>query len=586
MFLDVEARSHRVKGGHLQDWRLAVAIYRDAPKGRPAKEYTDFYDSPRELWQAVTDFVPAKGRVVLWCHNLGYDTRASQCLLTLPAMGWHLVGQNLAPGSTWLAWRRGDQSLLMVDSACVLPTTIARIGLMFGTGKLPLPSEDDPRAAWILRCERDCQIMRDAIVSYLERIEAMDLGNWQITGTAQSWAAFRHRHLTHEMLVHWDADARAAERRAMWTGRCEAYWHGRLRGVVVDEWDMTLAYPRIAATHDVPVRLVAAFATDSEFRRWMARPGYAVLAEVEVETDEPLAPTEHNGRIAWPVGRFRSVLWDPELRLLDGRGARTTVVRGWAYAAEPALASWAAWVVGELSADDTHSPPWWKLIMKHWARALIGRMAMSYRDWQHVATLGRPDVRRASYVDTETGETGEMIQVGRDLFLATEAVEGPESMPQVTGYVQSAGRAILTRLLLEAGERRVLYADTDSMLTTVEHHDFMAALAARHPEAGLRLKRSWRGVEIRGPRQIVTGPKVRVSGLPHRAQRIAPGKFAGEVWESLAGALATRRPTSVRITARVWTLRAVDARRVAGVDGWTRPLHVDRAESQGVPAVA
>lgn len=574
VFLDVEAHTDRGKTGHDQSWRVGVAIFRDAPKGKKPREHTQVVTSPDELWREVTAFTPARSRTVLWTHNLGYDVRVSRALTVLPRIGWQLTGQNLAPGSTWLAWRRGDQSLLMVDSACVFPMSIAQVGVMFGLGKLALPGYHAPMEAWVARCERDCRIMATAITAYLEKLEADDLGNWQMTGTAQSWAAFRHRHLTHEMLVHWDEDARAAERRAMWTGRCEAYWHGRLRGVRVDEWDMTLAYLRIAATHDVPTRLVAAFGSDGQFERWMRRPGYVVLAEVEVQTDVPLVPTEHASRIAWPVGSFRSTLWTPELRLLADRGVHMRIRQGWAYAAQPALAQWAEWIAGELHADDNQSPAWWKPIMKHWARAMIGRMAMSYREWEHVGTVRTLDVRRASYMDTETGETGEMIQVGHEIFVATRAVEGPQSMPQVTGYVQSACRATLTELLLAAPPRAVLYADTDSLLTSEEHYDAMAELAASHPHAGLRLKRSWEGVEIRGPRQLVTGRRVRISGIPRKAVRLPDGRFEGEVWESLAGALSARRATSVRITPRTWALRSVDARRLAGVDGWTEPHRV------------
>jgi len=585
IFLDTEARTERRRKGHEQSWRCGVATFRDAPKGKAHRESTVVYRSPEDLWRDVTEFVPRKGRVILWTHNLGYDVRTSRMLTILPALHWKLTAQNLTPGGTWLVWRRGDQSLTMVDSAAVFPTGIAELAKHFQTTKLPLPDDGASEDQWVRRCARDVQIMRDAIVSYLDRLESDDLGNWQMTGTGQAWAAFRHRHLTHDMLVHWDEDARAAERRAMWTGRCEAYWHGRVHHVRVDEWDMTLAYPRIARECAIPTALVSAFGTDTDLTRWLSRDGYAVLAEVEVSTDEPLVPMERDGRICWPVGTFRTTLWDPEIRLLAERGAVVRLVRGWAYRAEPALASWAEWIIGQLEAPDDQSPAWWKIIMKHWARALIGRMSMTYREWEHVASTGRPDVRRATYVDTDTGETGELIQVGREMFLATTVVEWAESMVHVTGWIQSQCRATLAVLLREAGERTVLYADTDSMLTTGEHYDTMAAIAARHPQAGLRLKRSWASVEIRGPRQLITGERVRVSGVSKRAQRLPDGTLQGEVWESLEAAITNRRATSVRITPRRWHLRAVDSRRTAGADGWTVPIRIGvSAEPAGLVA--
>jgi hypothetical protein len=561
---------------------VGVAIFHHHPKGGKRRESTQVYRDDREMWQAITDWIPARERAVLWTHNLGYDVRISRALSALPGLGWRLVGHNLTPGGTWLAWRRGDQSLVMVDSVSVFETTIAQLSKSFGGARPALPSDMDTMDRWISRCLRDVQILRDAVLAYLDRLESLDLGNWQMTGTGQSWAAFRHQHLTHDMLVHWDDDARAAERRAMWTGRCEAYWHGRVRGVRVDEWDMTLAYPRIALTHHVPVALASMFGPGVNLPAQLDRPGYAVLAEVDVTTTEPLVPCERDGRIAWPVGTFRTTLWSPELRLLVDRGQRVAVVKGWLYKAEPALASWARWIVAQLGAPDDVSPAWWKAIMKHWARALIGRWAMTYRDWEHIGQMPYPDIRRATYVDLETGQTGETVQVGRDLFLATETVEWPHSMPQITGYVMSACREILARLLLAAGPRAALYADTDSMLVPADHHDRMLAIARRFPAAGLRLKRSWKGVEIRGPRQIVTGPVVRVAGIPTKAQRLADGSLVGEVWESLAAAISHRRAATVRVTPRRWTLRATDTRRVEGEDGWTVPHTVAEMVTPGM----
>lgn len=583
IFLDCEARSDRTRTGHEQTWRCAVAIYRDAPKDRQVKEETRVYSGVRSLWNDVTAFIPRRGRAILWTHNLGYDIRISKALTTLVSLGWRVDAHNLTPQGTWIAWRRGDQSLTMVDSAAVFPVSVQQMAKWFMTTKLPLPAEDAPYDQWVARAARDCQILRDAVVSYLDRIEAMDLGNWQPTGTGQSWAAFRHKHLTHQMLVHWDADARAAERRAMWTGRCEAYWRGRLHHVRVDEWDMTLAYPRIALTHAVPVALSAAITTDAELRRYLAREGYVVLAEVDVSTSEPLVPTERDGRILWPVGRFRTTLWSPELQLLVERGAEFTLVRGWAYKAEPALASWAEWIIEQLSAPDVDSPAWWKAIVKHWARALIGRLAMVYRDWEHVHSAGRPDIRRALFYDADTGQRGESVQIGRDVFVATETVEWSQSMPAITGYIMSAVRAILARLLLAAGVRTALYADTDSLLVTGEHYDQLAEIAASHPVAGLRLKRSWESVEIRGPRQIITGQRVRISGVPVRAERLADGSLRGEVWQTLASAITDRAPSVVRIRNRHWHLRAVDHRRDTGPDGWTVPYSIDRPPESYAP---
>lgn len=570
IFLDTEARTDRTGGQHVQTWRCAVATYRHAPKKRRPRESTvDYRDLP-QLWADVTEFARAGSRTVLWAHNLSYDLRISEAFTRLAAQGWRVVAHNLASHGTWITWRRDTATLVMVDSASVFPTGLGQIAKSFMTTKTSLPSEQDSEDRWLARCRRDVEILRNAIVAYLDWIETEGLGNWQLTGAGQSWAAFRHRFLTHHMLVHDDADALAAERRAMWTGRCEAYWHGTVHHTRIDEWDLTSAYARIARSCDVPTRLVGPLPPKWTLERWLDEPGYAILAEVEVTVSVPVVPTLHDGRILWPTGTFVTTLWDPELRACLRAGARVSLRRAWLYRAESALSAWGDWILGKLESKDGSVPAWQLTVLKHWSRALIGRFGMTYSDWEEFGTLPYADCRQWTYHDRDTGQTSEMIQLGRTVWRDAGQAEWDQSMPMVTGWIMSRCRALLWYLLEHAPPRAVLYADTDSLLATAEHHAALTALAATAPDVGLRVKRSWTSVTILGPRQLVTGDRVRVAGIPVRAERMADGSLRGEVWESLGKSIKERRPHQVRVTPRRWKVRGKDRRRDPGPDGWTR----------------
>lgn len=360
----------------------------------------------------------------------------------------------------------------------------------------------------------------------------------------------------------------------MWTGRCEAYWHGTLHHTRIDEWDMQQAYPRIAERHDVPTTLLKPLLPGADVQALIVYGGYAVLAEVTVSTVEPLVPAERDGYILWPTGTFRTTLWDPELLLLYERGATVTVHRGWLYRAEPALAEWARWVLNRLDAPDAQVPAWQKAILRHWSTAVVGRAAMQHQEWEVLATTRRSGCRWSTMRDLQTGEACDLVHIGHTLWQSTGVVDWAHGCPQVTGWVMSMCRVILTRLWLEAGHRVALYADTDSLLVEGRHYDLMAALARRHPQWRVRLKRSWDRITIHGPRQIMTGEKVRVSGVPSKARRLPNGELVGEVWESLRGALRQGRPTRVKVTPRRWKLSGVERRRVVGADGWTEPVHI------------
>jgi hypothetical protein len=421
---------------------------------------------------------------------------------------------------------------------------------------------------------RRADIVRAAVRAYLGWIERERLGAWQLTGTGQGFAAFRARFYRYPLLVHWDEDARAAERTAMWAGRTEAYWHGTLRGKRIDEWDMAKAYPTIARDHWVPSELCKTLGPGADLRPWLEREGYAVLAEITARTEVPTVPSSHDGRILWPVGEFDTTLWDPELRLLFAHGGNAVVRRAWVYRTSPALEEWATWILKMIGDRSGTVPAWQQAIGNHWSRAVIGRLGMQHDVWELLGQMPRVGIRWWTQRDRDTGIVSDLVHVGREVWESTGKTDWSLSIVAVPSWISSQCRANLTTVWLSLPARVAIYADTDSLFTEGRHAPLVARVAKTHPSLGLRRKRSWNRITILGPRQLVTGDRVRVSGVPVRAQLLADGTLQGEVRESLRGAIANARPSQVRVTPRRWHLREVDRRRAAGEGGWTDAIRL------------
>lgn len=574
IFLHVVPRSRTTKDGAVKSWGVAVATFRAAPKGRKPAERTEMFTSPDSLWAAIADHCIDGARTVLWAHNLGYGLRLTDCLSILSGAGWDLVGHNLAPKGTWLIWKRGKTSLHMCDVSAVFPKLLPQIGQAFGIGFPETePLREAPSAA-LERCRVGELIVRTAMTAYLAWLEDAGLGNWQLTGAGQSYAAFRHRFLTHPMLVHDDPQALAMERAAMWTGRCEAYWHGSLRREVVHEWDFTSSYASICAEETVPTKLVGPMSAKYPWRRFLRDPKVGFVARVRVTTEQPTVPTRHNGRILWPVGSFESTLWDCEIAAALDDGAQIEVISGFLYRKTPALKAWAEWILSQLLPGPTEPPAWQKIVLKHWSTAAIGRFGMMFPEWEEVGRASKIGVLRRTCVDMDSDERYEIMQVGRTLYRQGALVEWQHSQPAITGYVMAAARVRLWRLLRAMPPRMALYADTDSILTIDTAEPVMSALAATDTGRGLRLKRSWDGFTILGPRQLVTGQRIRISGVPVTARAMPDGGLHGAVWESLAVAMSAHRSDQVRVSDRVWHVKGSDRRRNGPSLGWTEPIRI------------
>jgi hypothetical protein len=571
--IDVETRHDWQKEHDVQRWRLGHAVFCEFTAIGKWRNRSVPYTDPKTMWEDITRYTRKRRRTVVWAHNLAFDMRASRSLECLAALGWELEDIRISSQGTWARWWHDDRTLLMADSYSVWPCRLDTLGAAVGVPKLPSPAEDD-EPGWAKRCKVDAEILAEAVRRYTQWLREDDMGNWQLTGAGQSWANWRHRHMTHRVLISDDFQIRDVERRAMWTGRTEAWSYGSDPTGRTYDWDWENSYARICATVDLPTAQHSTTRNVPLDRLIAWTKKYCILAEVKVRTETPVVPTEHEGRIIWPVGEFATVLWDPELRLLAECGADTQIGRVWLYRKAPVLKVWAEWVMAELHKRSPETPAWLRIVLKHWSRALIGRFAMRYRTWEEFAHSEVDDIRTIEGWDVDIDAKVEFLQVGHEVRRLAGETEGADSWPALTGYVMSEARARLWRVAAAVGAPEVLYMDTDSLLVSPEGNRRLQGLAGDPMVEGLRLKRRFVGWQIAGPRQLVLQGEPRISGVPRRAVQVEPWVFKGEVWTGLKRSLQLGEADAVRITSRTFRIAGVDRRRVRDGNGRTEPIRL------------
>lgn len=575
MVLTAQSQTDRTAGGHTETWRCGHLIWTRLTATGTVIQTSGASTVDRViLWDNVDAFA-RQGVTFLWAWDLSWTARITGMLSALTRRGWRMDAFNFVPGASWMVWRKGRRTLKCVDARSVWPTSLEQMGAWFGQGRSPQPPHDAHELTWLAYARSDARILFEGVRHYLQWLHEEELGPLAVTGNAQAWAAFRTRHLTHNVLTHEDETLHELERAAMHTGRCEAYWHGSVLGDVVDEWDWSTAHNRIAMTENVPVYPVRPVEPSERWEDCLDRKEFALLAEVRVRTGIPVVPHHGDTGIVWPVGEFTTILWSPEIRAALDCGATVHVVRGWLYRAVPALAAWAGFVDENLALPDHVVPAWEKTILKRWSNTLIGRFAMRYPKWE---TLGRIESERLGLIpcwDLDSDNDGALLFVGKDVFLQSDWANPRDYAPCVTSYVMSVMRARLWTLMRQLPERAILYCDTDSILVSAQHRKLMTEISSQEWAEGLRLKRSWDQVTILGPRQIVTDGNARIAGLPKAAQQVAWDRWLGETTESMDLAMQSGSVEEVRSHARAWQITGTDRRRNGGPVGWTRPITVN-----------
>lgn len=570
VYLDSEAHQHEEGPTKVQRFRLAVTAcdrryhHRD---GWREREWGEHYD-PAALWEWVDERCATKARTVIVAHNLAYDLRITDALRLLSRRGWRLERFRFDTGAAWVVWRNMSRTLVMADSMSWLPMSLERIGQLIGVPKLSLPAWDDSPDAWLARCRQDVLILANAYRQLVEWVRADDLGNWKPTGAGQSWAAFRHRFMDARFLVHDNDRARAAERRSTYTGRAEAWRHGKLPGGPFYEWDYSTAYARIGAECEIPIRLVGETGALSLARFDQLAARYSVLADVRVRTDVPTVPTRNGDRIVWPTGEFRSTLWENEIALARAHGAEVEIERAWWYYRDAALSGFCLWCLDLLDERSSSVSPIVRAAVKHWSRALIGRFASRWSDWSAYGRAPIDGVSLGWAQDTSSGERWRMLHLGPQLLRQTAERDSPDAVVSVMAWIMAEARCRLWRTAEVAGIEHVAYLDTDSLIVDPAGHRRL--LRARL--SGLRVKREYDTLQVLGPRQIVTQGELRAAGVPRGAVRIGPDLWQAEAWAQIGTSLVAGEADAVRISPRRLRLRGVDSRREHLPKGRTVPL--------------
>lgn len=575
LWLDCSTQTSREQGLFVDRWRAgALGTTHYTSRKRERVDTLNVYRSLTDLWARVDGFCVAGRRTVLFGYDLAAQLRVSQAMLQLPLLGWSLDKIVLERTSAWARYVDGRRTLMLCDLKAFAPIDLAKFAsdVEYSDGAPLVDATDPPLERNTPRWR--AVVIRESVLQIFAWIEAEQLGPFRPTGSGQSYSAFRRRFMTHKLLVHDDVARLQAERLAMHTGRCEAWQHGQLTAGPYVEYDLHAAYCNIASQCDVPT--VAGGETKHLDIHGLASliETHAVLADVTVTTDVPCVPTKLAGRTVWPVGTFRTWLWDPELTLAMNYCKQLDVHHAYKYARAPALQTFSTWVLAGMKWQNPIGGLVPKRVLKHWSRCLVGRLGLRYRSWVRFGTSPESDLRLVTYIDTDEGTTTDMLCAGYDRFILADMCESLDSLPQIPSWVMSECRARLWEAIRSVGQANVLYVDTDSMIVRNYDPRTPTYLDSFLGANGWVRKATYKRLTIHGPRNYHADHDRHIAGLPLTARQTAPLEFTGQVMRSIKESMRAGQLDCVATLPRHFTVDAPDLRRQHLADHKTAPYRV------------
>ena len=576
VFLDTEAHRERKGGQEEQRWRLGVtaALHWQSKEHQWSRPTWADHETPEALWSAVVDEARKDARTVVVAHNLAYDLRIAQGLEVLARWGFHPEKLVVAPEHVAMDMVRDDLRLVLVDSTNVLPVSIERLGELLEQPKPALPAEEDSQEAWFTRCRADVGILMRAYLAVVDDLRTNDLGCWARTGSGIGWNTLLRRFLTDKVLVHSNDEVRTLEHEAAYAGRCEAWRHGRLKEGPFTEWDHALAYANVLADETLPAYLLDLTHAPSLAHVRRTYPRYRWLVHARVDAPTPTLPARDEHGVYWPTGTHEGWWWDVEILMAADEGARVEVLEAYRYAGAPWLATWASWVLDRCADDSTPEAKVLAVAAKHWQRAVVGRTAMRWRDWQECGPAYTTGVSYLPLHDLGSGASGAAFQLGGRRWETWERTWADSALPQLHSAVMAHCRVRLWQDMRTAGLEHVVYVDSDALITDVWGTLAIEGALARGELGSLRAKATIKSLTVHAPRYVTSPTYSRIAGVPRRRNRTGAHTYTAETWESLTQALSSGRTGTVMIRPVTVTMGTEDWRRVHLADGTTQAYGV------------
>ncbi len=297
--------SHRLK--------LGCAIFTNIRDKGKTNDYYLNYTDKNTFWDSVDAFCKNSTRTYLYCHNQHFDFSVLSGSSQLPARGWELKNFFIASSVFIMRFKKDKKTLYILDSGNIVKLSLDEIGATLGRPKLKVDFKTVNDTDLAIYCERDTDILRDFVLAFREFVIEHNLGNFRFTIASQSFTAFRHRFMKHDIFIHDNSRVIALERASYRGGINEAYFVGILDNETYRSLDVNSLYSHVMKNNKFPSKLkwVSSTVTIDYLKDLLV--DYAVTARVLVDINEPVFPYKTD-KVYYPLGKFVTTLTTPALK--------------------------------------------------------------------------------------------------------------------------------------------------------------------------------------------------------------------------------------------------------------------------------
>lgn len=540
-FVDTETselrESARVK---VQMFRLGVACYvRDGRDGHAAKEYWHEFKDVQLFWETAVAASECDRHFVVIGYNMGFDFRIVDGFRQLTGRGYAPKVMFLSQFCLIIQFVKDKHTILIIDAMNYFRGTLEQWGDMFGLPKIDVDFNNVSDKRLFEHCRRDVEILKRLWYAWRAFLSENDLGHFSPTVPSQALTAFRHRFMQHKIYIHAHEDVTDLERDAYFGGRTDCFFVGRKFDGPYYKLDVNSMYSAVACKLAVPVKFIRLYrGFDAAYLRKALR-SWAVIAEVDIQTRHNCYPVRRDEGLTFPIGTFRTCLCGPELQLALRHRDIVKVVRFAVYRRRVVFDQFVRQLYRVRQKYKRTGNKVFGEMVKRLLNSLYGKFGQQNVQWKYEGYF--PNEPDGVYTIAEQGseETYQERVIFGHLFREYGEVEAFHSFPAIAGYITSAARAYLWRLIRKAGQANVYYCDTDSLIVSAAGYKRLRSLCDSQVLGKLKCEYKTQNLRIESPKDYETDKEKHIKGVTVGAVETSPGVFSYWRWEGMVGAIRT-----------------------------------------------
>jgi hypothetical protein len=514
------------------DFGILSAGRRNAKSGQWIMQEYSFNDA-RGFWRLLDQIPNERTRTYVIIDEPNRTLPLLDVFTMAYKKGWENLCAIIQNPPTILKWRRDDVTLTVIDRSQLWPGPLSpnNAGSTIPHGGASEPSKNAPKNVPKLR--QSITTMQRWSIAWWDFLRTNDLGGFSVTLGTQALRVFRHRYMTTPLMIDCEQQSLRLARDGYKGARTECHQIGKMEGEFF-LLDVNSMYAAVMRDMLVPCKLIcySKHVTMDDLQMWTR--DRVVIAECDLETEEPAYAVRQNDRLLFPVGRFTTTLAGNEVVYAIRHGHIRAIRRAACYEAAYAFREFtqAMWENRRQALRDgrTDDATRWKTLMA----SFYGKWGQGGGTWEYLDDAPDGKIKSWTNIDYQTGEVTEFRQFGGIIQQYVESEESSQSIPSIAASITANARVVLWQLMCEAGRENVYYVDTDSLLVNADGFQRLQGYIQPDALGGLRLEGTYRNIDIRASKDYVFGERTRRKGIAGNAVVITDTEFEQSHVKSVA----------------------------------------------------